>query len=213
MFDYSLLHWTTFFAAALLLVIAPGPDFMFIIGQTLRGGRRAGFAAMMGVWVGAFGHVVMAAAGLSAILLASAQLFTLVKWIGAAYLIWLGISALRSRTAGLEVSANASACAPDLWRIGRQGALVCLLNPKVAVFFLAFLPQFVEVGAGPVWAQMFLHGTLIVAVAALLEPLMVLAADGIAERLRGNPCIGLWLERLMGGVLVALGLKLAVSER
>ncbi len=213
MFDYSLLHWTTFFAAALLLNIAPGPDIAYIVGQTLRGGRRAGFAAMGGIWLGAFGHVVMAAAGLSAILLASAQLFTLVKWIGAAYLVWLGISALRSRGGGLEVSAGGGACVPDLWRIGRQGALVCLLNPKVAVFFLAFLPQFVEPGGGPAWAQMLLHGVLVIAVAALVEPLIVLAADRLAGALRGNPRIGLWLERLMGGVLVALGLKLALSER
>ncbi|HFB97789.1 MAG TPA: LysE family translocator, partial [Bryobacterales bacterium] len=87
MFDYSLLHWTAFLSAAVLLNIAPGPDIAYIVGQTLRGGRRAGVAAMTGVWLGAFGHVLMAAAGLSAVLLASATVFTVVKWVGAAYLV------------------------------------------------------------------------------------------------------------------------------
>ena len=166
---------------------------------------------MTGVWLGAFGHVLMAAAGLSAVLLASATVFTIVKWIGAAYLVWLGISALRA--SGGQFVFKAGRSETSLLRVFRQGAMVCLLNPKVAIFFLAFLPQFVEAGAGPVWAQMFLHGVLIIAVAALVEPLIVLAADGMAEALRGNPRIGLWLERALGGMLVALGLKLALSER
>ena len=89
MFDYSLIHWTTFFTAAVLLNLAPGPDIAFILGQTVRGGRNSGFAAMFGIWTGAFGHVLMAAAGLSAILATSAMAFSIVKWAGAAYLIWL----------------------------------------------------------------------------------------------------------------------------
>jgi len=96
MFDYSLLHWTGFLAAAILLNLAPGPDIAFILGQTVRGGRRAGFAALFGIWTGAFGYVLMATAGLSAILATSATAFSMVKWAGAAYLIWLGIAALRS---------------------------------------------------------------------------------------------------------------------
>ena len=211
MFDYSVLHWMAFLSAAFLLVIAPGPDFAFIIGQTLRGGRVAGFAAMVGVWLGAFGHVLMAAAGLSAILMASATVFVVVKWVGAAYLVWLGVSALRAEKARFSVNAGREAVC--VRRLVRQGAMVCLLNPKVAVFFLAFLPQFVVPGAGPEWAQMFLHGVLIIVMAALIEPLMVLAADRIAAGLRGNPHIGLWLERALGGVLVALGLRLALAER
>ncbi len=211
MFDYSLLHWMTFFTAALLLNLAPGPDIAFIVGQTLRGGRRAGFAAMIGIWIGAFGHVVMAAAGLSAILMTSATLFSIIKWVGAAYLVWLGIQALRG--AGASLRLEGAECLPSNTRLMRQGALVCLLNPKVAVFFLAFLPQFVEPGAGPEWAQMFLHGALIVAMAMIIEPLLVLAADRLARRLRETPSIMRWLDRALGGILVALGLKLALSER
>jgi hypothetical protein len=96
MFEYSLTHWTAFLTAAVFLTLSPGPDLAFILGQTIRGGRRAGFALMLGIWTGAFGHVVMAAAGLSALLMTSATAFTIVKWIGAAYLIGLGVQALRS---------------------------------------------------------------------------------------------------------------------
>ena len=133
MFDYSLLHWTTFLTAAVLLNLAPGPDIAFILGQTVRGGKKTGFAAMLGIWTGAFGHVLMAAAGLSAILATSATAFTLVKWAGAAYLIWLGISALRS--GGGSFVANGPQISPAFFPIFRQGVVVALLNPKVAIFF------------------------------------------------------------------------------
>ena len=96
MFEYSLLHWTTFLTATVLLTVSPGPDIGFILGHTVRGGRRAGFAAMGGIWTGALIHLAFAAAGLSAILASSAIAFTIVKWVGAAYLIYLGVSALRS---------------------------------------------------------------------------------------------------------------------
>ncbi|HHB82944.1 MAG TPA: LysE family translocator [Devosia sp.] len=211
MFDYTLLHWTTFFAAAILLNLSPGPDIAFILGQTVRGGKKSGFAAMLGIWTGAFGHVLMAAAGLSAILATSATAFSIVKWAGAAYLIWLGISALRSGggkfvDTGLKSSAR-------FFTIYRQGALVGLLNPKVAIFFLAFLPQFVVQGAGPIWAQLFLHGTLIIAVAAVIEPPLVLAGSKLTNSLRNNPKIGLWMDRSLGAIFVALGVRLALEER
>ena len=90
MFEYTLVHWTTFGVAAILLSLSPGPDMAFILGQVAKGGRRAGFAAMFGIWTGTMIHVAMAAIGLSAVLATSAVAFSLVKWIGAAYLIWLG---------------------------------------------------------------------------------------------------------------------------
>ena len=97
MFDYSILHWTTFVTAAILLNLSPGPDIAFILGQTVRGGRRAGFAAMAGIWTGALVHVGFVAAGLTAILASSAVAFSIVKWVGTAYLIYLGLSALGSK--------------------------------------------------------------------------------------------------------------------
>ncbi|MEZ5841160.1 MAG: LysE family translocator [Hyphomicrobiales bacterium] len=211
MFDYSLLHWTTFLSAALLLNLSPGPDIAFILGQTVRGGRRTGFAAMFGVWTGAFGHVLMAAGGLSAVLAASALAFSVVKWLGAGYLIWLGIQALRS-DGGSFVQDRVSVGSGYL-TVFRQGMLVAVLNPKVAVFFLAFLPQFVVAGAGPVWAQLFLHGTLIIAVAALVEPVLVIVGERLTSGLRSNRRLALWLDRSLGAMLVALGIRLALQER
>ncbi len=213
MFDYSLLHWTTFFTAAILLNISPGPDIAFILGQTVRGGQRAGFAAMLGIWTGAFGHVLMAAAGLSLILVTSALAFSIVKWAGAAYLVWLGISALRAGGGRFLPETQSGGAPGAFFAIYRQGALVGLLNPKVAMFFLAFLPQFVEPGAGPVWAQMFLHGSLIILVAGLVEPPLVLAGHRLTERLRRDPRIGLWLSRGLGTIFVALGVRLAFLEK
>ena len=212
MFDYSTLHWITFFSAALLLNISPGPDIAFILGQTIRGGTRAGVSAMLGIWTGAFVHVVMAAVGLSALLVASSMVFSVVKWIGAAYLVWLGIQAIRS-AGGRFLDERPGRNAVPLSKVYWQGTLVCALNPKVAVFFLAFLPQFVEPGAGPAWAQLFLHGVLIIAVAALVEPLLVFAADRIAPATRRHPAITKWLDRGLGGLFILLGLRLAIQER
>ncbi len=211
MFDYSLLHWTTFLTAAVLLNLSPGPDIAFILGQTVRGGRKSGFAAMFGIWTGAFGHVLMAAAGLSVILATSATAFTVVKWAGVAYLIWLGITALRSG-GGAFVSEDTNT-GQSFSSIYKQGAMVNLLNPKVAIFFLAFLPQFVVEGAGPVWAQLFLHGTLIIVVAGLIEPPLVIVGEKLTSKLRHNPSIGKWMDRTLGSIFIALGVRLALTER
>lgn len=211
MFDYSLLHWTTFLTAAVLLNLSPGPDIAFILGQTVRGGKKSGFAAMLGVWTGAFGHVLMAAAGLSVILATSALAFSVVKWAGAAYLIWLGITALRS-DGGKFISENVKNSV-GFFPIYKQGIFIGLLNPKVAIFFLAFLPQFVVPGAGPVWAQLFLHGSLIIVVAAFIEPPLVLAGGRLTIKLRNDKRIGLWMERTLGGLFIALGIRLAFEKQ
>lgn len=195
----------------MLLNLSPGPDIAFILGQTVRGARKSGFAAMFGIWTGAFGHVLMAAAGLSAILATSALAFSLVKWAGAAYLIWLGISALRSK-GGSFVSEDLTG-AKGPFSIYKQGALVGLLNSKVAIFFLAFLPQFVVEGAGPIWAQLFLHGILILVVAGLIEPPLVIAGERLTSKLRDNKRIGLWMDRSLGAIFVALGIRLALEDR
>ncbi|MBY3132431.1 MULTISPECIES: LysE family translocator [Rhizobium] len=210
MFDYSFAHWLAFLSAAVLLNLSPGPDIAFILGHTMRSGKRAGFSALFGVWSGACLHVLMAALGLSAILAASAVAFSTVKWIGAAYLVWLGIQALRSGGGNGLIKAAESL---PVARIYRQGILVSLLNPKVAIFFLAFLPQFVVEGAGPAWAQLMLHGGLIIVVAAFIEPPLVLLGGRLADAIRHNQKIGLWLDRGLGALFVALGVRLALSSR
>lgn len=211
MFEYSLLHWTAFLTASVLLNISPGPDIAFILGQTVKGGRSSGFAAMFGVWSGAFVHILMAAAGLSAVLATSALAFSIVKWAGAVYLIWLGISALRS--AGNTFISDTAKSSPRFIPVYRQGMFVALLNPKVAVFFLAFLPQFVVPGAGPVWAQLFLHGLLIIAVAAFIEPPLVIAGEKLTSILRNHDRVGIWLNRGLGAIFITLGIRLALQEK
>lgn len=210
LFDYTLVHWATFFTAALLLNLSPGPDMAFILGQTARGGSRAGFSAMFGIWSGACIHVLFAALGLSAILATSAMAFSIVKWAGAFYLIWLGIQSLCSR--GALCNVGTSHHPVNLKNVFKQGILVAALNPKVAIFFLAFLPQFIEPGAGPAGAQLFLHGFLIIAVAGLVEPPLVLIGSRLTDSLARNATVSRWMDRGLGVLFLGLGFKLATSD-
>ena len=212
-FEYSLAHWSAFLTAAVLLNLSPGPDIAFMLGQTLKHGRQAGFVGMLGIWSGAFVHVLLAALGLSAVLATSATAFALVKWLGAAYLLYLGVQALRSSGGAFVGDVGSSDSAPQYFSIFRQGLWVSLLNPKVAVFFLAFLPQFVVDGAGPVSAQLFLHGFLIIVVAAFIEPPLIIAGSKLTASLKRNPKLGLWMDRGLGALFVGLGLRLATSDR
>jgi threonine/homoserine/homoserine lactone efflux protein len=211
MFDYSLAHWATFFTAATLLNLSPGPDMAFILGQTVKRGVKSGFSAMFGIWTGAFIHIIFAALGLSAIVTTSAVAFSIVKWLGAAYLIWLGIQALRSK--GTNLSINGQVSKKGWMKTFRQGVLIDVLNPKVAVFFLAFLPQFVEIDAGPVSAQLFVHGILIIVVAAFIEPPLILLSGKLIGYLGQNKLISRWMDQGLGVLFIGLGIKLATTER
>ncbi len=210
MFDYSLTHWATFLTAAILLNLSPGPDMAFILGQTVKRGIQSGFSAMFGIWTGAFIHVIFAALGLSAILATSAIAFLAVKWIGAAYLVWLGIQALRSK--GTNLSVNGQISPKGLMEIFKQGVLVAVLNPKVAIFFLAFLPQFVELGAGPVSAQLFFHGILIIVVAGFVEPPLILIGGKLSAYFSKNTNVSCWMDRGLGVLFIGLGIKLATTD-
>mgnify|MGYP006115721719 FL=1 len=209
MFDYSLAHWLTFFTAAALLTLSPGPDIAFILAQTAKRGRQAGFLAMYGVWTGAFFHVFLAAFGLSAILATSAAAFSLVKLSGAGYLIWLGLQSFRSHGALSKTKPLDSSS----MSIYKQGIIVAALNPKTALFFLSFLPQFVEIKAGPVSAQLFLHGSLVIAVALFIEPLLVIAGAKLTTKMNSNPRLGIWLDRGLGTLFVGLGLSLITQQQ
>jgi len=211
MFDYTLAHWSTFFVAAVLLNLSPGPDIAFILAQTAKNGLRSGFAAMFGIWSGVLLHALLAAIGLSAILATSAIAFAFIKWIGAIYLIWLGIQAFRS--AGASYSTDTEAKRLSNIKIFQQGVLVAALNPKVAIFFLAFLPQFVVVGAGPASAQLFLHGSLIIVVAAFIEPPLVILGAKLTRYLSQNSHVAAWMDRGLGTLFIGLGVRLALSER
>jgi len=209
MFDYTLLHWTTFFAAVVLLELSPGADMAFMLGQTVRNGRKAGFAALFGSLVATFFHVAMAAIGLSAVIATSAVAFSIVKWVGVIYLIWLGFQAFKSSKGARikEVTRSTSTRSVFL-----QGMLICALNPKVAIFFLAFLPQFVVEGAGPISLQLLLHGTLLVVVGLLLQSPLILMGSRIASTLRENQKFRTWSDRCLGTLFFTLGIRLAISK-
>ena len=209
MFDYSLLHWITFFTAVVLLELSPGPDMAFRLGQTVRNGRKAGFGALFGSLAATYLHIAMAAIGLSAVIATSAVAFSIVKWIGVIYLLWLGFQAFYSRK---RVNTKDLVRTPTTSSVFFQGMLISALNPKVAIFFLAFLPQFVVEGAGPVSLQLLLHGTLIVVVGVLLQTPLILMGSRIASSLRGNQNLRLWLDRCLGTLYFTLGIRLAISK-
>ncbi len=211
MFDYTLAHWSTFLVAAILLNLTPGPDIAYVLTHTVKNGPRSGFAALFGVWSGLFLHVVLAALGLSAILATSATAFFFVKWAGALYLIWLGIQALQSN--GSSIGLKTGNTKSSTRKIYNQGVLVAIMNPKVAFFFLAFLPQFVVSGAGPASAQLFLHGFLILVVGAFIEPLIIVLGVKLSNHIGQNSRVIAWMERSLGALFIGLGARIALSEQ
>jgi threonine/homoserine/homoserine lactone efflux protein len=198
-----------FCLAALALLAVPGPAVLYIVVQSAEQGRRVGLASVAGVHLGTLVHVAAATAGLSALIVASALAFSVVKYAGAAYLVYLGIRKLLEREEEAEVELEPEA----LRRAFVRGVVVNVLNPKTALFFLAFLPQFVDPDRGAVWPQVAMLGTMFVLVAVLSDLTYALVSDAIAGRLRRTGR-GAKLRRwLTGGIFVALGITAAAARR
>ncbi len=204
-------YWLIFFSAALAINISPGPDLIYILSKTIAQGKKVGIASSLGVCSGALVHVFAAALGLSAILATSATAFSVVKYIGAAYLIYLGLQALRSKGMSFEIPIKNN-IKTSAWKAFRQGALVDILNPKVAIFFMAFLPQFIRPEVGHDSAQILILGVLVILVAIPVEFLLVFTAAQTTGFFRENRKFSVWLDRIMGSVLIGLGVRLALSE-
>lgn len=187
-----------FAASAALLVLIPGPNLVYIVTRSIEAGRRAGLASMLGVEAGTLVHVTAAALGLSALLASSEVAFEMVRWAGVAYLVYLGVRTLRARD-------TAPSVAPiGMRRSVLEGLLVNVLNPKVSVFFLAFLPQFVDPLQGSTGMQVLVLGAVFLTIASLLDLLYVLGAALIGQRLsRGR--------KLAGGVYLALAALAAAT--
>jgi threonine/homoserine/homoserine lactone efflux protein len=211
-----------FVSAGLLLNLTPGPDMLFVAGSSAARGRRAGVLAALGVATGCGFHIALAAVGLSALLAASATAFMLLKWLGAAYLVWMGMAMLRAaRTPAAGPSSDDPVGSARPARVFWQGAWTNALNPKVALFFLAFLPQFIAPGAtDQAWAFVVL-GLVFNASGALVNIAVAWIAGGLRERVAGvgpgrgraGARLGPWLQRAAGGLFVGLGLRLALSAR
>lgn len=209
MFEQSeLLLFTT---AALLLIVAPGPSVMYIVARSVAQGRTAGLVSVLGIQIGALVHVSAAALGLSALLLASATAFNVVKYLGAIYLVWLGIRTLRA--AGNADADDVAFRAQSLGRVFRQGVVVSTLNPKTALFFFAFLPQFVNPARSDVPLQIIILGAIFVAIAIASDSTYALLAGSAGNWLRQRPRFWRIQQRFAGGAYIALGLTTALTGR
>lgn len=200
-----------FVGASIVLVIVPGPDMLYLLGRSIVQGRKAGYMAMLGFNAGGYCHLTAATLGLSAVLATSALAFTLVKWAGAAYLIYLGIQTLRGAARTLAVSTQANdqrAFSTIFW----QAFLSDVLNPKVAMFFLALLPQFIDPQSSNRTAQLLLLGVTLNVIALTINFMIVLFATKITTTLRDSDTINALLHKLMGVLFVGLGLKLATER-
>jgi threonine/homoserine/homoserine lactone efflux protein len=201
-----------FVLSCMLLNITPGPDTAYIVGRSVQIGRRGGVAAAMGVSAGCLVHVFAAAIGLSALLATSAVAFTIVKWIGAAYLIYMGVRMLFSRAAATNGETAGAPLALSLRQVFWQGALTNALNPKVALFFLAFLPQFVDADAPSKAMAFIVLGLIFIGTGTVWNLGMAAFAAKAAGRIRQSGRAVLWLNRALGAMFVALGVRMAMMQ-
>ena len=202
--------WLLFIVASLVLIVTPGQDMILVMSRSIARGSAAGVATAAGVSVGLVGHTVLATLGLGAILRTSEWLFLALKLAGAAYLVYLGIQLVRAAKHELAVSADAPR---SLWRLFLDGALSNISNPKIAIFYFAFLPQFVLPGATHPTLSVFVLGLVFAGLTFLVKGPVGLGAGLLSGWLRSRPKVIAWLHRTSGAILIGLGLKLAFERR
>jgi len=200
-----------FTVAALVLNVSPGPSNFFVMACSIAQGPRAGVISAFGLASGAMVHVIAAALGVSVIFSYSAEAYMVLKYAGAAYLIWLGIQ--QFRTADSTPDTLADRPSKTARRILRESAMVEILNPKTALFFLALLPQFVDPSVGSVSSQLFILGMITVVTAVPCDLMVAFGSARLARAFLNNPAYRRLMDRLSGGILVTLGLFVATSER
>src|SRR5690625_3471829 len=208
----SLQTLLAYVAAVIVLFVIPGPAVLIVTSRSLESGRRSGIATGIGIGLADLCHALFTILGLSALLLASATLFTVIKYAGVAYLVWLGLQALFSRPAPAPVAAAGTAAEPparasvSLPEAFRQGFISEILNPKTALFFLSFLPQFIEPAAGSVTGQLLLLGAIFVGMSLIYTSTLAVLADVLARRFkarsRRSSAAGPWGQRLVGAVFL-----------
>lgn len=198
-----------FLVASALLTVAPGPDILYVLTRGVAQGRAAGIAAALGFATGCIFHTALAALGVAALIRSSEVAFNLVRYAGAAYLAWIGIQALRNRAA---FSVQGAGSAKGLGLIYRQSVLGNMMNPKVTLFFLAFLPQFVDAKAGGVGAQMALLGAIFMVQTAAIFSAVAVFSGWIGAWIRRRPVIGERLNVFAGLTFIALGIRVALPR-
>jgi threonine/homoserine/homoserine lactone efflux protein len=199
-----------FLTAAVLITLSPGPDNMMVLGIGMSKGRARGMAFGLGCALGCLSHTLLATIGVSALIAASPVAFTALKVAGGLYLVWLGLKALRSRGGARASTVNGGD--EPLSALFAKGVLANAINPKVVLFFLSFLPQFVVAAHGHANLQTAALGVMFTVQAAVLFGLLGFFSGAVGHWLSRRPRAGMWLDRLAGGIFVALGLKLLVSR-
>jgi threonine/homoserine/homoserine lactone efflux protein len=207
---FGIHHFGLFVVAGILLNLTPGPDTVYILGRSIAQGRAAGIASALGISAGSIFHTTAAALGLSAILASSAIAFGAIKFLGGAYLILLGTKMILNRQRELSLRSNFRRRTKRA--AFRQGVLTNVLNPKVGLFFLAFLPQFIDPSSEMKVLAFLALGFTFVATGTIWCLLVACFASAFSERLRTNETIGLWLSRAAGSLFVFLGLRLATVK-
>jgi threonine/homoserine/homoserine lactone efflux protein len=200
-----------FTVAAITLLVIPGPSVLYIVTRSVDQGRAAGLASVGGIHVGTLVHVAAAALGLSALLVSSATAYNAVRWLGAAYLVWLGVRRLLARDEEVVAAAGPEARRQGLGRVFAQGVVVNVLNPKTALFFFAFLPQFVDVTRGSVRLQVVVLGVAFVLLGLVSDGAYALLASTGAGWLRRRPRVAKASRVVTGGVLISLGVTTALA--
>jgi threonine/homoserine/homoserine lactone efflux protein len=202
----SLSTYAVFLATGLALLLVPGPAVLYVVTRSIEMGRAGGIAPCAGITTGTVVHITLATAGLSSLILASSVAFDGVKYVGAAYLVFLGLRRLLTRGVA---DVEAEAAPRTRRRAYTQGIVVNLTNPKTIVFIFAFIPQFVDTGSGHVWLQVLVLGLSFAGLGFVSDSLYALAAGTVADRLRGSPRIARFERWFGGGILVGLGIAAA----
>jgi threonine/homoserine/homoserine lactone efflux protein len=203
-------HWLLFLLASAVVIATPGQDMLLVMSRSITHGTRAGLATAAGVSLGLLGHTVLATAGLGALLRTSELLFTIIKLVGAAYLLYLGAQLLRTRSASIAAAASAP---HPLSRQFVTGAASNIANPKIAVFYFAFLPQFVAQDATQPTLTILVLGVLFAALTFLIKGPVAVFAGSLSAWFRSRPSALVWLYRSSGLVMVGLAVRLALSRR
>lgn len=199
-----------FLLAAVLITATPGPDNLMVLGMGMSRGRAQGIAFGLGCALGCLSHTLLAVVGVSAMIAASPTAFTVLRWVGGAYLVWLGVQALRS-AGGTRMDVAGQPPQP-LRALFAKGLVANAVNPKVVLFFLSFLPQFVVPSQGAVGWQLGVLGLVFTLQAAVLFGLLGYFAGAVGGWLQRRPRVGLWLDRVAGTVFVGLGLKMVAGR-
>jgi len=205
-------YWLVFITAAIILNISPGPDMLYLVSKTISFGKRSGFATALGLGTGAIIHTLFVSLGISVIISQSIVVFTIIKYLGAIYLLYLGFQSLTSGNIEHK-DFDGKIKRESFFKSYIQAVIIDITNPKVAIFFIAFLPQFYRQNETSQFVQFMTLGFIIVLIGLIIESLIVLLSDKISQQLKEKEFIAKAFDKIFGGILIGLGLKLVFEKK